>query len=355
MNHLPRRERLVERLQGEEIDALLSTHLPNVRYLSGFSGSNGQVLVASAGGRFFTDGRYTEQSRREVPDLDRITYSRDWIERLSEACADLGVKRLGFEAGYVTYREFERLDAMEVELVPTKDVVGELRWIKDDEELGLIQKAQDLTDTGFAHILGELREGITERELALELDWAMLRAGADAVAFETIAAFGESAAEPHHSPTDRALRRGDVVKLDFGALHAGYHSDMTRTVAFGDPGDEMKKVYELVRASQQAGIDAVKQGITGGDADRASRSVIDEAGYGEAFSHSLGHGVGLEIHEGPTLTDSSEEVLPVNTVVTVEPGIYLPGIGGVRIEDMVVVGSDGCRSMAASGKELMIL
>lgn len=350
-----RRERLVQKLADEGIDALLSTHLPNVRYLSGFSGSNGQVVVAGSGGRFFTDGRYTEQSSREVPDMERVTYGRDWIQRLGEACTDLGVKRLGFESEYVVYKEFERLGEVEVELVPTKDLVGGLRWIKDDEELGMIQKAQDLTDEGFAHIIEGLREGMTERDLALELDWAMLRAGADGVAFETIAAFGENAAEPHHSPVDRKLRRGDMVKLDFGALYAGYHADMTRTVAFGDPGEEMTKVYEIVREAQQVGIDAVREGITGGAADRASRAVIDAAGYGERFSHSLGHGVGLEIHEGPTLTESSEEILPVNTVVTVEPGIYLPGIGGVRIEDMVVVGSDGCRSMASSGKELMIL
>ena len=355
MSEEARRGRLVHELAAEGIDALLSTHLPNVRYLSGFSGSNGQVVVAGSGGRFFTDGRYTEQSSREVPDMERVTYGRDWIQRLGEACTDLGVKRLGFESEYVTYKEFERLGEVEVELVPTKDLVGGLRWIKDDEELGMIQKAQDLTDEGFALIVGKLEEGMTERDLALELDWAMLRAGADGVAFETIAAFGENAAEPHHSPVDRKLRTGDMVKLDFGALYAGYHADMTRTVAFGDPGEEMTKVYEIVREAQQAGIDAGHEGITGGAADRASRAVIDAAGYGESFTHSLGHGVGLEVHEGPTLTESSEEVLPVNTVVTVEPGIYLPGIGGVRIEDMVVVGSDRCRSMAASSKELMIL
>jgi len=357
MDHELRRTRLAARLEALEVDAVLSTHLPNVRYLSGYLGSNGQILVAAGGSRFFTDGRYIEQSRREVPDVDRVIYSTDsdWIQQLTAACSDLGVKRLGFEASYVTYRSHGELAKAVETLVPLEDEVGKLRWAKDPEELALIERAQELTDIGFAEILTKFREGITERELALELDWAMLHAGAEAVAFETIAAFGEQAAEPHHSPTDRPLRRGDVVKLDFGAVHEGYHSDMTRTVAFGEPSDEMRKVHGIVLAAQLAGIEAVHAGATGGEADMASRSLIEAAGYGEAFSHSLGHGVGLEIHEGPGLRAKSDEVLPEGTVVTVEPGIYLAGIGGVRIEDMVIVTSSGCIPMPSSSKELIIL
>lgn len=334
---------------------MLSTHLPNVRYLSGYSGSNGQMLVGANGCRFFTDGRYIEQSRREVPDVERIIYSTDWIEQLTNACRELGVKRLGFEASYVTYRSHEELAKAADTLVPLDDEVGKLRWAKDPEELALIERAQELTDAGFETILTKFEEGITERELALELDWAMLRGGAEAVAFETIAAFGEQAAEPHHSPTDRALRRGDVVKLDFGAVHEGYHSDMTRTVAFGEPPEELRKAYQVVLEAQLAGIEAVRAGVSGGEADKAARSLIEAAGYGEAFTHSLGHGVGLEIHEGPTLRSGSDEVLPEGTVVTVEPGVYLAGVGGVRIEDMVVVTATGCKPMPSSSKELIIL
>ena len=355
MDHNLRRTRLEARLEALEVDAVLSTHLPNVRYLSGYSGSNGQVLVAAGGSRFFTDGRYIEQSRREVPDVDRVIYSTDWIEQLTAACGDFGVKRLGFEASYVTYRSHGELAGAAEKLVPLEDEVGKLRWAKDPEELGLIERAQELTDIGFAQLLTRFREGMTERELALELDWAMLRAGAEAVAFDTVVAFGEQAAEPHHSPTDRALRRGDVVKLDFGAVHEGYHSDMTRTVAFGEPSEEMRKVYRVVLDAQLAGIEAVHAGAKCGEVDKASRSLIEAAGYGEAFTHSLGHGVGLEIHEDPTLRAASEQALPAGTVVTVEPGIYLPGIGGVRIEDMVTVTATGCIPMPSSSKELIIL
>lgn len=355
MDHNLRRTRLAERLDAFEIDAMLSTHLPNVRYLSGYSGSNGQMLVGANGCRFFTDGRYIEQSRREVPDVERVIYSTDWIEQLTTACRELGAKRLGFEAPYVTYRSHEELAKAADTLVPLDDEVGKLRWAKDPEELALIERAQELTDAGFETILTKFEEGITERELALELDWAMLRGGAEAVAFETIAAFGEQAAEPHHSPTDRSLRRGDVVKLDFGAVHEGYHSDMTRTVAFGEPPEELRKVYQVVLEAQLAGIEAVRAGVSGGEADKAARSLIEAAGYGEAFTHSLGHGVGLEIHEGPTLRAGSDEVLPEGTVVTVEPGVYLAGVGGVRIEDMVVVTATGCRPMPSSSKELIIL
>ncbi len=183
----------------------------------------------------------------------------------------------------------------------------------------------------------------------------MREAGADAVAFDTIVAFGENAAEPHHRPTDRALRRGDLVKMDFGCVVAGYHSDMTRTVAFGDPGPELREVYQVVREAQAAGRAALEAGVRASEADEAARRVIREAGYGERFGHSLGHGVGLEIHEGPTLRDRSEDVLPEGAVVTVEPGVYLPGTGGVRIEDAVIVEADRCRPLPRTSKDLVVL
>ena len=358
MDHGLRRGRLAERFAELEVDGMLVTHLPNVRYLSGYSGSNGQVIVGADGGRFFTDGRYIEQSRREVPDLDRAIYSTDYVDVLKQACADLGIERLGFEASSVTYRDWERYGSLAGTLVPLTDEVGKLRWIKDKEELALIGEAQRLTDAGFEAVLERIRDGMTEKELARALEWEMLERGATGVAFETIAAFGEQAAEPHHEPTDRSLRRGDVVKLDFGALYEGYHSDMTRTLAFGEPSAQMREVHEVVRAAQQAGIDAVRAGVSGQEPDRAARAVIDDAGYGEAFTHSLGHGVGLEIHEGPTLTSSEtakDELLPASTVVTVEPGVYLAGAGGVRIEDMVIVTEDGCQVMPTTTKELIVL
>jgi Xaa-Pro aminopeptidase len=196
---------------------------------------------------------------------------------------------------------------------------------------------------------------MTERDAALELDMSLRRAGAENVAFETIMAFGENAAEPHHHPSGRPLQRGDIVKMDFGCVVDGYHSDMTRTVSFGEPPAQLREVYDIVRSAQQAGLDAVRAGVGGAEADEASRSVIRDAGYGDKYTHSLGHGVGLEIHEGPTLRAGGKDVVPENAVVTVEPGIYLEGIGGVRIEDMVEVRSDGCRVIPRTAKELMVL
>jgi len=350
-----RRARVAARLSDLEVDAFLVTRLPNVRYLTGFTGSNGQFVLGREGGVFLTDGRYTEQSRHEVPDLDRVTYAA-FPAAFADAARSLEATRVGFEATGVTYRQYRDLaDADGFDLVPTDGEVERLRWVKEPEEIEMIAQAQALTDDCFERIVAKLAEGMTEREVALEMELTMRQNGADALAFESIVAFGESAAEPHHHPTDRALRPGDCVKLDFGAQYRGYHSDMTRTVAFGEPSAELREIYDLVRAAQQAGIDAVRPGVSGGEPDAASRKVIEDAGRGDAFSHSLGHGVGLEVHEGPTLRAKGEDELPVGAVVTVEPGVYVPGLGGVRIEDMVEVTEDGCRPMPRSTRDLVVL
>jgi Xaa-Pro aminopeptidase len=356
VDHPLRRERLVARLPDIGVDAMLVTRLPNVRYLTGFTGSNGQLLVGAERAVFFTDGRYTEQSRREVPDLAREMYTADFPAVFERACRELGASRVAFEAAGVTYRFYQDLSGAEgVELVPVIDEVEHLRWIKDPGEMRLLDRAQALTDEAFERVVGKLAEGVTERDVALELEWAMRQSGAEAVSFDSIVAFGENSAEPHHRPTDRTLSRGDVVKLDFGARFEGYHADMTRTLAFGEPPAELREIYELVLAAQLAGVEAVRAGVGGAEADRGSRRIIEEGGYGERFSHSLGHGVGLEVHEGPTLRATSEDVLPAGTVVTVEPGIYVAGLGGVRIEDMVEVLEDGRRVLPATGKELLVL
>ncbi|HEV8565231.1 MAG TPA: Xaa-Pro peptidase family protein [Actinomycetota bacterium] len=357
MDHSLRRKRLAARLPDLGVDAVLVTHLPNVRYLTGFTGSNGHVVVGTGGCSFITDGRYTEQARHEVPDVERITYLDGFERALSGALGDLGVARLGFEAPTVTYRSWARLDERldGIELVPTDDEVERLRWVKDAEELRLLEHAQEATDQAFDEILEKLALGMTERQVAFELELAMRRAGGDGLSFETIVAFGDNAAEPHHEPNHRTLGEGDIIKLDFGALWGGYHADMTRTIAFGRPPDELRAIHGIVRAAQQAGIDAARAGVTGADVDAASRGVIEEAGYGDRFTHGLGHGVGLEIHEGPRLMRGGDQVLPVGAVVTVEPGIYVAGLGGVRIEDMVEVTDDGCRVMPTTTKELIEL
>jgi Xaa-Pro dipeptidase len=356
VDHALRRASLAARLAELGLDGLFVTRLPNVRYLTGFSGSNGQVLVGPASTVFFTDGRYEEQSRREAPDVDRVVYL-DGFPPLRQRVA--GQARIGFESDGVTYRYWERLrEGLDgVELVPVLGEVEALRRVKEPAEVERIAAAQEAADRAFEEVVlgGGLREGVTEREVALALEVAMRRAGADDTAFETIAAFGEQAAEPHHSPSDRPLRRGDLVKLDFGALSDGYHSDMTRTVAFGEPDGRLRELRDLVAEAQRAGIEAVRPGATVAEVDRAARSVIDGAGHGKSFPHGLGHGVGLEIHEDPRLRWDGTETVPEGAVVTVEPGVYIPGLGGVRIEDMVEVTEPGCRPIPRSTRELVVL
>jgi Xaa-Pro dipeptidase len=353
-----RRTTLSERLSDLEVDAFLVTGLTNVRYLTGFTGSNGQALVAGDRCVFFTDGRYIEQSRHEVPDVERVIYSTAFVEALAEQAARMELSRLGFEANQVTVRSHERLAAAlgDAELVACDDEIERIRWIKDDEELDQLRRAQAVTDQAFDDVLDSLAVGVTEHQVARRLEMLLRRDGADGLSFESIVAFGENAAEPHHQPNHRMLEEGDVITMDFGALYGGYHADMTRTIAFGEPASELKKIHDVVRQAQQAGIDAVREGVTGADVDAAARGVIEAAGYGDAFSHGLGHGVGLDIHEGPRLgREYVEHALPARSVVTVEPGIYVASLGGVRIEDMVEVTADGCRVLGNASRELIEL
>jgi Xaa-Pro aminopeptidase len=355
VDHELRRAALAGRFDELGIDAFFVSRLQNVRYVTGFTGSNGQVLVGRAGAVFFTDGRYTEQSRREVPDVERLTCPDGYRTDLARRCD--GIARLGFESHAVSVADHDRLgDALEsVELVPTEGAVERLRETKDGEELELLRAAQRTTDAAFDRLLDVLAVGLTERSVAAELERLLREEGADEMAFDPIVAFGENAAEPHHAPGHRMLEEGDVIKLDLGAAVGGYHADMTRTVSFGSPPAELRKIHDVVRQAQEAGIDAVRAGVTGIAVDAAARSVIEDAGYGERFVHGLGHGVGLEIHEGPWLGRDKTNELPAGAVVTVEPGVYVPGLGGVRIEDMVEVTDQGARVLGTSTRELIEL
>jgi Xaa-Pro aminopeptidase len=240
-------------------------------------------------------------------------------------------------------------------LVPLDGVVERERRVKDDDERDLIRRAQAATDAAFAGVLDRFAVGVTEQWIARELEHLVMEAGADGLAFDPIVAFGENAAEPHHEPNHRTLEEGDVIKLDLGALVEGYHSDMTRTIAFGQPASELRKIHDVVRQAQQTAIDAVRPGATGIEVDAAARSVIADAGYGDRFVHGLGHGVGLQIHEQPWLGTTHDEPLPEGAVVTVEPGVYVDGIGGVRIEDMVEVTRDGCEIVGVSTRDMIEL
>jgi len=354
MDHESRRLRLRARLDELGVEAFLVTFGPNVRYLSGFTGSNAQLVVARGRDVFLTDGRYESQAAAEVTGPERIIYLAEFPPALAEACAGLGVGRVAFEAEHMTVGTHEDLRAV-CELVPTRREIDRLRREKDAEERELLKAAQAIADAALPEVLDRIRAGVTEREIAIDLEATMRRLGAQDRAFESIVAFGSSAAEPHHGPTDRALAPGDVIKMDFGALVAGYHSDMTRTVFLGEPSGRLRDIYELVRAAQQAGIDAVRGGTTEGAVDAAARRPIEEAGFGPAFPHGLGHGVGLQIHEGPWLRRAGGDVVPAGAVITVEPGIYLEGVGGVRIEDMVEVTDSGAVLLPTSPRELIVL
>jgi Xaa-Pro aminopeptidase len=352
-----RRDALRANLPDAGVDALLVTHLPNVRYLTGFSGSSGTVLVAPED-VFFTDTRYEEQSAREVPDCRREIQhpGARMLPVVAEVVRSAGVRRLGIEAAHLSvasYRSLGEALGEEVALAETQGLVEALRRVKDPHEVKLLATAASFADAALERLLSQLREGATERDVAGVLEDEMRRAGSDGASFPSIVAFGESAAEPHHGPGDRRLRRGDVIKLDFGATHQGYHSDMTRTIAFGRPSDEAARVHELVRRAQAAGVEAVAAGVRAAAVDETTRVSLREAGYD--FGHSTGHGIGLEVHEEPALRKDSTDVLVDGNAVTVEPGVYIPGAFGVRIEDTVIVRDGGCEIITKSPKELIVV
>ncbi|MCU1450925.1 MAG: Xaa-Pro aminopeptidase [Acidimicrobiales bacterium] len=354
--------RLREGLVDAGCDALLVTHLVNVRYLTGFTGSAGLLLVLPDDVVLTTDGRYRDQSAEQLSAagvVARIEVGATLAvqqEALSAAARTVG--RLGLEADSVTWAQQRRFEAdwfPSAELVATEGAVEDLRRVKDDGEVARMAEAARIADDALAAVLPLLAGGITEREVALALDYEMRRLGADGSSFETIVASGPNGAKPHARPTDRAVQPGELVVIDFGAVVEGYCSDMTRTVCVGEPqGDVERRMVDVVAASQQAGVDAVTAGARGRDVDEVCRAVIAEAGWADSFIHGTGHGVGLEIHEAPRVASTSVDVLAAGHVVTVEPGVYLADHGGVRIEDTVVVTDDGCRVLTNAPKELIV-
>jgi Xaa-Pro aminopeptidase len=351
--HEARRAALRESLG--EAEAALVTRLVNVRYLTGFTGSNAALLLTRTGAVLATDGRYITQSERQAPDVERAIVPAAAAALVERAKAD-GVGTLGYESHDVTVDLHESLSAVGPSLVKLGRAVEALRAIKDEDEIALLREACAVADRAFARLLPTLRPGRTEREVGRELEALMLEEGGDGPSFETIVASGPNSAVPHHRPTERMLEAGEFVKLDFGSVYRGYHSDMTRTVVLGPAADWQREVYALVASAQAAGRAALAVGAVCGDVDKVSRDVIAEAGHGDAYTHSLGHGVGLEIHEAPTLRAGATDTLADRTPVTVEPGVYLPGRGGVRIEDTLVVraGSDP-ELLTTSTKELLEL
>ncbi|WP_167102688.1 Xaa-Pro peptidase family protein [Mycobacterium sp. DL592] len=346
MTHSQRRDRLADRLAADGLDAIVISDLVNVRYLSGFTGSNAALLVFAGDTPtvLATDSRYRTQAANQAPDVETAIERACARHLVGRAVAD-GARRIGFESHVVTVDGFDLL-AKELdehpgaaELVRASGVVEALREVKDAGELALLRLACEAADAALAELVqrGGLRPGRTEKEVGRELEALMLEHGADGPSFETIVAAGANSAIPHHRPTDAVLAAGDFVKIDFGALVGGYHSDMTRTFVLGPAADWQREIYTLVETAQRAGREALKVGATLSDVDRAARQVIADAGYAENFGHGLGHGVGLQIHEAPGINSAAAGTLLAGSVVTVEPGVYLPDRGGVRIEDTLVV------------------
>jgi Xaa-Pro aminopeptidase len=361
-----RRDALRATAAERGLDAVLVTNLLNVRYLTGFTGSNGALLVHTDGADLFgTDGRYTTQAAAQVPDVE-VLVDRATVAGLARAAVRRGVGRLGYESHDLTVDGLAGLEkvltdaaagGLVPELASVRRAVEALRAIKDDDEIESLRRACAVADQALAELAAEgaLRPGRTELQVGRELDARMLTLGAEAPSFETIVATGANSAIPHHRPDATVLRDGDFLKLDFGATVDGYHSDMTRTVVLGHAADWQREVYELVATAQAAGRAALAVGADVVAVDAASRQVIAAAGHGEHFSHGLGHGVGLEIHEAPGIGPLGAGRLAAGMAVTVEPGVYLPGHGGVRIEDTLIVTDDAPELLTLTSKELLVL
>jgi len=335
---------------------LVVSNISNVRYLSGFSGSTAWLLAGRDGATLVTDFRYKEQAEGEV--FKGVEIKIDTKDALTVMCnmAPELKGKVGFEAGSLTYAAYEKLRRAAGGLTPVEGLVEELRKTKDDNEIVSISKAAAIADSVFGEIVGELKVGLSEVDVAARIDFMLRKKSSEVPAFRTIVASGPHASLPHATPTARIIRGGDLVKMDYGAIWDGYCSDITRTVVMGKATDKVKEVYDIVKEAQTRSIEGIHPGALCLEIDRIARDHIESKGYGENFGHGLGHGVGLEVHEGPRLSKTAskpDETLQVGNVVTVEPGIYIPGWGGIRIEDMVVVRQDGCEVLTSADRDLI--
>ena len=342
----------------KKLDGVLILSEENRRYFTGFPSSDGILLATRNGSVFLTDSRYIEVARETVKCCE-VEELVNTAKQLPELCEKLGCKTLGIEGERISVAQAQRyrkiLRPVTLTAANTEKIINALRADKTVGEIIKIKKAQAIAEDAFEHILGFIKEGVTEKDIALELDFYMLRHGAEALSFETIAISGANTSKPHGVPTDKKIQRGDFITMDYGAVFDGYHSDMTRTVAVGEVSTKQAEVYNTVLEAQLKSLSVLREGLPCADGDKAARDIIAAAGYGDCFRHSTGHSVGIEIHESPSLSPKSKDVLKAGNVVTVEPGIYIPGEFGVRIEDMALIRHSDCENLTKITKQLLVL
>lgn len=341
------------------LDGIIITGRSNTYYLSGFTGSTSYLLIGLTKAWLVVDFRYTIQAKKEAyVGIEAIEHGESFFATLDQLLGDENIRNIGFEGNNLSFSEHQKFSAKltnALKFVSLGCEIDFLRIKKDALEIEALAQAVRMGDQVFDHILNIVKPGMRESELAAEIDYQMRKLGAKGPSFDTIVAAGERSAMCHAEPTGNILKKGDPIVLDFGVIYHHYCSDMTRTLFIGDPGDEMKKIYGIVRDAQQSALDCLASGMPARDADKAARSIIAQAGYGNCFGHGLGHGVGIEIHEDPRLSEKSEDILEDCMVFTVEPGIYVEGLGGVRIEDMVTLSEGKLRNFTASAKSMIIL
>lgn len=354
------KERLLqlrEKMLNQGLGAILVTSPFNRRYLSGFTGSAGYLVITEDKAQLITDFRYVEQGAEQASEFEVVRHGASILDEVSNQLRKSKVNKVGFEKQFVSYSLYEdlRKSSEDIEWIGIAGFIEEIRMVKTAEEIATIKQACRIADHTFAHIIKYIKPGITERDISMELEFHMRKQGATSSSFDIIVASGERSALPHGVASDKVIQNGELITLDFGAYYKGYVSDITRTIAVGEPPEKLREIYQIVLDAQMAGVTKIKPGLTGKQADALTRDVISEAGYGEYFGHSTGHGIGLEVHEGPGLSSKSDLVLKPGMVVTVEPGIYISKLGGVRIEDDVLITEDGCEILTQSPKNLIIL
>ncbi|EES39989.1 Creatinase [Staphylococcus caprae M23864:W1] len=348
-------EQVHEILNHKRLDAMIVLSDFNRRYLSGFTGTSGGLIITHNKNYLVTDFRYIEQATKQAPEFEIINRQNGLITEIKHILEQAQLSNIGFEGHHISYDTYVELNKGMITLISISDSIDKIREVKKEEEIKLIQKAAEIVDKTYDYILTVVKVGMSEREIKALLESKMLELGADGPSFDTIVASGYRGALPHGVASDKLIEKGDMITLDFGAYYRGYCSDITRTFAVGEPDPKMKEIYNIVLSSQIKAINEIRPGMTVQEADALSRDYIDAHGFGQEFGHSLGHGIGLDIHEGPLLSKNSTGELQVNNCVTIEPGIYVDGLGGVRIEDDILITENGCDVFTKCTKDLIIL